>query len=199
MKIQRLLLVAPPGNGKTWTLQRTIEKFRAGGVIVDPLGELRPFVGVRWSLFDAPRLSAMDEKEQGELFDAIERLPAGAALIVDEAARYIPNVPYPERNRLFRILDVARNRGVRFALAEKRPQRLPPLVSDLVDTFAFRPFRSASARDWLRAAGADVDELQPIPLGEWYLLEPGGGVQLVGANELTGAFGNSLTSRRERL
>ena len=188
--VHRLLLTAPPNNGKTFTLRKIIQHFRMGGVLIDPLNELREAAGIRWNVFNVPRLPDKGNPMRSEIMRAIESLPRGAALIIDEASRFLPSADL--RNPIFQFLDIARNKGVVFALAEKRPTRLPVLVTDLADVLAFRPWRSPAARRWLSEAGAD-GEFPELPIGFWNILPIGGNVKTVSMNNLVKSFGNELT------
>lgn len=191
--VNRLLLLAGPGQGKTSLLKSLTKEYRNGGRILDPLDDFADVAGVRWDRRPewtfAPDFDDSIDETLGEYESLLDSVEAGELLIVDEANRFAPNHA-TRGNLLLRFLDTARNRGAKFVLAEKRPSRLSPLTVDLATHVAFRPWRSASARNWLKAAGVDVDELPPLRMlapsleNPWYLLRVGGDVEETNAREI---------------
>lgn len=139
--------------------------------------------GLRWET--APiRWYPESKDEYSALKEMLEGMGRGEALFIDEAARLVPRGANSKNNLLFQFLDVARNNGIKFALAEKRATRLEPLLSDLADAIVFRPSRSPSSKAWLRAAGAE-DNYTSLPFitdqngkptqeNPWYMLPVGG-------------------------
>lgn len=192
--LERLLILAGPGKGKTYILKRIVQHFRAGGVLVDPLNEFGDVVGERWNHFTKLRYQSTGPDEPNpdleDLFRILDELTPGTAVIFNEGHRWIPNVP--GGGPVLQYLDTARNRGVLFAIESKRPVMLPPLVTDLVQAVAYKPFRSPSSKQWVRAAGADPD-LPQLPLEDWYLMrESGDDIFSVDADALAKNFGREF-------
>ena len=188
-ELNRLLVVAPPGQGKTTLLTHIVKTYRTGGFIFDPLGDYEGIAGRRWYVETLPRLSVASDEEKREIGKRLLDLEPGALVIGDEFGRFLPGGD--PNNPLLQFFDVARNRGVRFAFAEKRPTRLNPLVTDLVDIMAWRPWRSASARRWM--AEADIPPDLPDP-GDFtfYICGTAGEVGKIGLWELGESIGKSL-------
>lgn len=196
-RINRLLVAAPPGEGKTTLLRRIIRTFRPGGSILDPLGE---FVDgfdyeepegvhhewrnpIRWDSVYTPAYDAEKIKK------TLEELESGHALIADEVHRLAAQGAAITNNRLVEFLDVARNYKVKWVIASKRPTKMSDILPDLADVFVFKPWRGKSARDWLRGCGVDnVEELAPLPFGRWYILHVGGDVEVIEDAEITELF-----------
>lgn len=198
--LNRLLLTAPPGQGKTTAIKRLLQLHRPGGVLLDPLDELELEAGQRWDRRTWSRRQAMKEGELGDLVETLKELPPGHALVIDEANRFLGRT-IPDSDPLLSWLDTARNQGCPFVLADKRPVRLHPLITDLADVMCYRPWRSAAARNWLQAAGADP-ELPVLPqfdyhdqgTWQWYVLMIGGDVGLTNTIDVTSRFATgSLT------
>lgn len=187
--LNRLLTVAPPGQGKTTLLRHLIKTYRTGGIIFDPLGELEEDAGSRWYVVRIPRLILASPDEVKEIGKRLVDLEPGAAVVGDEFGRWIPSKL--DDNPLIYFLDVARNRGVRFALAEKKPTRLHSLVTDLVDIMAWRPWRSAAARRWL--GEADLPAELPDP-GDYtfYICGTAGEVGKIDLWKLAESFGREV-------
>lgn len=169
-RLHRLLIVAPPGQGKTSLLRRIVQTYRPGGLLVDPLDEFGGVAGLRWIRLTEPR-RVLEDADAEPILDELGRLEEGAAFVMDEANRYVP--PGWDANPILQALDTARNRGIRVALAEKRPTRLHTLVADLADVMVYRPFRSAAAKGWLERADLPSDVPDPGPFN-WYLSLAGG-------------------------
>jgi hypothetical protein len=203
--INRLLLLAPPGEGKTSLLREIVRQYRIGGTILDPLsrGDYKDVSGQRWDVRSdwpfSPDHDAPPPEDSAEYPDWLEDYNAyaklledvrrGEMLVVDEAARFLPSQSSP-RTLLFQWADTARNREAKFVFAEKRPARLSALAQDVASDFAFRPTRSASAWTWLAGAGVDRKLCPPLPNlapsldNEWYLLLTGGELVKTTAREI---------------
>lgn len=113
---------------------------------------------------------------------------------MDEAHRFINF--HDRQDPIMEFLDIARNRGISFILADKKPNRLPPLATDLADTLIFRPARSPAFKSWLRGAGADPDlpELPPVdgPGRPWFIMPDGGDVSVTTMGSVVASFGSHL-------
>lgn len=171
LPLNRLLAVAPPGQGKTTLLTAIVQRFRSGGMVFDPIGELSNVAGIRWDIVTQKRYEFCSDGEIDDICKRMADLPPGSAIIGDEFGRWLPSGLTD--NPILQFLDVARNRGLYLALAEKRPTRLHALATDLADAFLYRPWRSASARRWLSDAGLDPDlpapgkfEFYGVPVGQ---------------------------------
>ncbi len=186
--LDRLLVVAPPRQGKTTTLVQIIKTYRTGGLVFDPLGELAELTGApsRWKFIHDHRLITTPPDRLKKIQDDLDSLEPGSAVVGDEFGRWLPSKL--DDNPLLWFLDTARNRGVRFVLAEKKPTRLHSLVTDLVDVMALRPWRSAAQRRWL--GDADLPAELPDP-GDFhfYICGTAGEVGKIELWKLAKAFG----------
>ena len=191
--VNRLLLLAPPGQGKTTLLKEVVKRYRIVGRIFDPINDFSD-AGDRWAVYPFKEIPSPRNSGYRKFASVHEEIEYGELVAYDEANRFLPT-NCGRNNLVYQFLDTARNRGVKFILAEKRPTRLDSLVTDLATHFAFRPWRSAAAIGWLRAADVDSDGLEPLPLitdkegkpnlnNPWYLLKVGGEIERVTAGDL---------------
>lgn len=197
--MNRLVVTAGPGEGKTSLLRRILRTYPVGGSIFDPLGELSE-AGLRWARYDywrylprAPEEGQPDLEGYGTFIDRLNDISTGEALIIDEAARFMP-AGSGRDNPVIQWADTARNRGAKFVFAEKRPTRMESLIVDLSDVLVFRPWKSAAANRWLASAEVDLEQVHPLEnLGRsdgnpWYILQVGGEVALTTAGEIADRF-----------
>ncbi len=180
--INRLVIAAGAGEGKTSLIRPILQGYRIGGHVFDHMNAF-PDLGDRWARHaefnPAPEfkeLKGADNSDYDDYADVLDSIETGDLAAFDEGASYIPSGCSRE-HLTYQFLNYARNHGQKFVVADKRVTGMSVLLPDCASHIAVRPGPRANVIQWLRNCGVNVRELEP--LGEslapsldnpWYLI-----------------------------